>query len=62
MQEDYSTIDERIRFLQNSYDGLLERLRALAAQNMNEQVEAQMGAAIEGFINQAIQVNIKGGG
>jgi hypothetical protein len=58
MQEDYASVDGKIRQLQNLYDTLLERVRTLgAAQPFNEQ---QIGAAIETFINETEQINVKG--
>jgi len=58
MQEDYSSVDGKIRQLQNLYDALIDRVRTLsAAQPFNE---AAVGAAIETFINEAEQINVKG--
>jgi integrase len=60
MQEEPSDVDEKIRHLQGIYDGMLEQLRMLSVMPSTDQVEAQMAAAIETFINQALQINVKG--
>lgn len=60
MQEESSDVDEKIRHLEGIYDGMLERVRTLALLPANEQTESQMAAAIESFINEALQINVKG--
>jgi hypothetical protein len=60
MQEDSSDVDEKIRHLEGVYDAMLERVRTLALLPANEQTESQMAAAIESFINEALQINVKG--
>jgi hypothetical protein len=60
MQEEPSSLDDKIRHLQGIYDGMLERVRVLAGQPASEQTEAGIGAAIEAFINEALQINVKG--
>jgi hypothetical protein len=60
MQEDVSAIDDKINHLQSLYDSMLERVRVMAAQPQTEQTDAAIGAAIETFINQALQINVKG--
>ena len=60
MQEESSDIDEKIRHLEGVYDAMLERVRTLALVPNNEQTESQMAAAIESFINEALQINVKG--
>jgi hypothetical protein len=63
MQEDYGNVDDKIRHLQHLYDGMLDQVRLLmsksdpAAPNASD---AQIGAAIENFINAALQINVKG--
>jgi hypothetical protein len=60
MQEEASTVDDKIRHLQGIYDAMIERVRVLAAQPPSELNDAAVGAAIEGFINEALQINVKG--
>jgi hypothetical protein len=60
MQEESSDVDEKIRHLEGIYDGMLERVRTLALLPQNDQTESQMAAAIESFINEALQINVKG--
>jgi hypothetical protein len=60
MQEEGSDVDEKIRHLEGIYDAMLERVRTLALVPQNEQTESQMAAAIESFINEALQINVKG--
>lgn len=60
MQEEVAAIDDKIHHLQSIYDSMLERVRVLAAQPQSDQADASIGAAIEGFINQALQINVKG--
>jgi hypothetical protein len=60
MQEESSDVDEKIRHLEGIYDGMLERVRTLAIVPNNDQTESQMAAAIESFINEALQINVKG--
>jgi hypothetical protein len=76
MQEDPSNVEAKIRYLQASYDNMIDRLRVLfedqgeatpgttdpaatgkaAARSAN----AQASPIIEAFINDALQINIKG--
>ncbi len=60
MQEEAATVDDKIRHLQGIYDAMVERVRAVCAQPPSEQVDASVGAAIEAFINEALQINVKG--
>jgi hypothetical protein len=60
MQEEVAAIDDKIHHLQNIYDSMLDRVRVLATQAQSDQSDAAIGAAIEGFINQALQINVKG--
>lgn len=60
MQEESSDVDEKIRHLEGIYDAMLERVRTLALVPANDQTESQMAAAIESFINEALQINVKG--
>jgi hypothetical protein len=60
MQEEVAAIDDKIHHLQSIYDSMLERVRVLAAQPQSDQNDAAIGSAIETFINQALQINVKG--
>jgi len=60
MQEDVAAIDDKIHHLQSLYDSMLERVRVLAAQAQSDQTDAAIGAAIEEFVNRALQINVKG--
>jgi hypothetical protein len=60
MQEDVASIDDKIRHLQSLYDAMLEKVRVLAAQPQTDQTDAALGSAIETFINQALQIHVKG--
>jgi hypothetical protein len=60
MQEDPSTVDDKIRHLQGIYDLMLDKVRTLAVMPTTDLVESQMGGAIEAFINEALQINVKG--
>jgi hypothetical protein len=60
MQEEVATIDDKIRHLQSIYDSMVESVRVLAGQPQSDQNEAAIGSAIEAFINQALQINVKG--
>jgi hypothetical protein len=60
MQEDAATVDDKVRYLQGLYESMLERVRVLVAQPPSDQVDGAIGAAIEGFINEALRINVKG--
>ena len=60
MQEESSDVDEKIHHLEGIYDGMLDRVRTLAIMPSTDQTESQMAAAIESFINEALQINVKG--
>lgn len=70
MQEDVSAVDERIRHLQLSYDGMLDRIRSLdlglppaspgAAPAPTPSHDSEIGTIIERFIGDALQINVKG--
>jgi hypothetical protein len=65
MQEDVSAVDERIRHLQMSYDGMLDRIRGLSelptgAAGAPTAMDAEIGTIIERFIGDALQINVKG--
>jgi len=60
MQEDTSNVDDKIRYLQELYNSMLERVRVLMAQPPSDQVDGAVGAAIESFINEALRINVKG--
>lgn len=61
MQEEPATIDGKIRHLEDLHEAMLERVRALALEPpQTEASRAAIGAAIEAFINEALQINVKG--
>jgi hypothetical protein len=73
MQEDPSSVEAKIRHLQTSYDNMVERLRTLfeersarpvdaapGAKPDSGGIEAKAGPIIETFINEALQINVKG--
>ena len=74
MQEDVSSVDSKVRLLELRYDTMLERLRQLTYQaTLGQPAEAasgpsptqaklvaEMGAAIEAFITEALAINVKG--
>lgn len=74
MQEDPSAVEAKIRYLQSSYDNMLDRLRVLfeeddtrpagenapAPKGGNKAIAAQASPIIEAFINDALQINVKG--
>jgi hypothetical protein len=60
MQEEVGAVDDKIRHLQEIYDAMVERVRVLAAQPASEQNDTAIAVAIESFINQALQINVKG--
>ena len=75
MQEDPSNVEAKIRYLQSSYDNMIDRLRVIyedrddghpapegtpAAKATERSVTAQASPIIEAFINDALQINVKG--
>jgi hypothetical protein len=60
MQEEVSVLDERIGRLQHIYDSMIAQVRALMEAPASEQSDAQVGAAVEAFMSQALQINVKG--
>ncbi len=64
MQEDPEAVDGKIRRLETAYLSMLDRVRALAEQPVETAQPALVGAAmaqaIEGFIGQAIEIDVKG--
>ena len=67
MQEDSSSVDSKVRHLELLYDTMIERLRQLSYRmkassegTRADDVSSEMGAAIEGFITQALAINVKG--
>jgi hypothetical protein len=67
MQEDPANVEGKIRHLQSSYDNMVDRLRELfedAATFGDEvtpqSVELKAGPIIEAFINEALQISVKG--
>jgi hypothetical protein len=60
MQEDVSAVDDKIRHLRSIYDSMVEQVRVLAGQPQSDQADAAIGSAIESFINEALQINVKG--
>jgi hypothetical protein len=60
MQEDVTAVDNKINHLHDIYRAMIEHLRSLALLPESDKLEADMGMAIESFINEALQINIKG--
>ena len=67
MQEDPANVEAKIRTLQSSYDNMTERLSQLfldaeqASTEMTpEEIETRAGPIIDSFINEALQINVKG--
>ena len=67
MQEDPSAIDVKIRQLQSSYDAMLARVRLVGEGPTSDAEVAgddprvtEMAAAIEKFITEAMQIDVKG--
>ena len=73
MQEDPSNVEAKIRHLQSAYDNMTDRLRAVFEETGQDLVEGQApgranpkaleikaGPIIEAFINEALQINVKG--
>jgi hypothetical protein len=59
-QEEPSSVEQKIHHLQTIYDAMTDRVRVLAGQPQSEQNDAAVGATIESFINEALQINVKG--
>lgn len=60
MQEDPSSIDAKIRNLQASYDTMVDRLREVFGGTKDANVELRAMPIIEQFINEALQITVKG--
>lgn len=65
MQEDPSNVDAKINHLQASYDNMTDRLRELFEETEGKEVapnviEVRAGKIIGEFINEALQINVKG--
>lgn len=68
MQEDSSSVDAKVKQLDLIYDQMIDNLRQLSFQAEIAEKEgkpttnhvAQMGAAIENFISEALSINVKG--
>ncbi len=60
MQEEVSVLDERIGRLQHLYDSMIAQVRGLMETPPSEQSDAQVGAVVEAFMSQALQINVKG--
>jgi hypothetical protein len=60
MQEEPGAVDDKIHHLQDIYDAMVDRVRVMASQPASDQNDAAIGAAIETFINEALQINVKG--
>ncbi len=60
MQEDPSAIDAKIRNLQASYDTMVDRLREVFGAGKDQNVELRAMPIIEQFINEALQISVKG--
>ncbi len=64
MQEDYGDVDDKIRHLQHLHESMLDEVRLLMSRpsdpNAPGAEDAAAGAAIERFIDAALQINVKG--
>ena len=73
MQEDPSNVEAKIRHLQSAYDNMTDRLRAVfedanapavpvegVVKGNQKNLEIKAGPIIEAFINEALQINVKG--
>ncbi len=60
MQEDVTAVDNKINHLHDIYRAMIEHLRSLASAPDSDKLEADMGMTIESFINEALQINVKG--
>jgi len=65
MQEDPANVEAKIGHLQSSYDNMVERLRELFEHAERDgltpqTIEVRAGTIIETFINEALQINVKG--
>jgi hypothetical protein len=72
MQEDPSSVEAKIHYLQSSYDNMIDRLRVLfddarpaaegapAPRPTSRALAGQASPIIEAFINDALQINVKG--
>jgi hypothetical protein len=74
MQEDPSNVESKIRHLQSSYDNMTDRLRTVFEEanepavavdgvvkaNTGKALQIKAGPIIEAFINEALQINVKG--
>lgn len=65
MQEETSVADDKLRTLQRAHESMLERVRAMTSRLGDGPAEAAQGQAqvagvIESFINEALQINVKG--
>lgn len=61
LQEEPEFVDDKIRFLENDYQMMLTRLRALHAdEKSKEATRLAAGAIIEEFITHALAINVKG--
>ena len=65
IQEEPSVADDKVRTLQRGYESMLERVRTLnqrahdsPAESLN--LQAQISATIESFVNELLQINVKG--
>jgi hypothetical protein len=58
MQEEPASIDDKIRHLDRMYQDMLDRVHLLMSQSPSS--EAQAGEAVERFINEALEINVKG--
>jgi hypothetical protein len=64
-QEDYGDVDAKLRHLEDLHEALLERLRDLAARPRPDAqtaaaLDAQLSAALERFIHDALRIQVKG--
>jgi hypothetical protein len=59
-QEEYGDVDAKIRHLDSLYTNLLNNVRNLVRDAAQPGADTQIGAIIEGFIHDALQIHIKG--
>lgn len=64
MQEETSVADEKLRTLQRAHESMLERVRSIIGRTDSPaeaaQIQAQAAGVIDSFINEALQINVKG--
>lgn len=64
MQEETSVADEKLRTLQRAHESMLDRVRSIIGRTDSSaeaaQIQAQAAGVIDSFINEALQINVKG--